>query len=146
MTPKAAVAAAAKELPISPFVCLVAAEARIDPCYRRAGAARMFLQHLLNGRRREDFPHWYYPLMGIVNIWDGICEDESEEQDFAILERLRSAYWKILEIIWDDRHFLLESSDPMADDWKAIVSFFFKFYLNDLRSKKCVVKFRFYFR
>ena len=139
MTPKGAVVAAARELPSSPFVNLVAAEVLVNPFYRRAGAAKMFLQHLFNGQRRADFPYWYYPLKGVVNIWEGICKDKSERQDSSILELLRSAYWKILDVIWTDEHFLFESYDSMAAEWRATVSLFFKYHLRDQRCEECVV-------
>ena len=86
----------------------------------------MFLHHFVNGHRREDFPHWYYPLIGLVNMCQTIHDAGTSRngQDSAALRQLRASYWKILDAIWNDLHLLNPASHDMANIWMSEVSSF----------------------
>ena len=138
MHPRLAVATAAKEAPTSAFVNRVAVATLHYPYYRRAGAAKMFIRHILSGQRSTDYPHWYHSAIGIVNVFDGIYKDNTQIEDAAILQELHSSYWKILDVFWEERHFL-QGEGPLPDERRVIVSEVIGMYLRNPRLKLYVI-------
>lgn len=92
LRPQAAVTEAARERPTSHFLYMLSLEVRNDPRYRRAGAAQMFIDHMLNASPGtvDSARHWEFPAIGIINIMAGIQNDQSQEQDAAIMRCIYS--------------------------------------------------------
>ncbi|CAA7268266.1 unnamed protein product [Cyclocybe aegerita] len=98
LKPHEAVAALAEEGPTTPFVNRVAKATEVDPAYRRAGVAKIFVQKILEGQSTRDRPHWDWPIYGIGTVIHGIRE-KKEPQDDEILQYLFASYPAIIDVI-----------------------------------------------
>ncbi|KAJ3515076.1 hypothetical protein NLJ89_g1990 [Agrocybe chaxingu] len=101
LKPHEAVAALAEEGPTTPFVNRVAKVAEVDPAYRRAGVAKIFVQKTLEGQSTGDRPHWDWPIYGIGAVLYGIRETKVPQDD-EILQYLFASYPAIIDIIFRD--------------------------------------------
>ncbi|KAF8964805.1 hypothetical protein BDZ97DRAFT_1814572 [Flammula alnicola] len=142
LPPHKAVAEAAKVDPMSPLVNAVATKAG-NPLYRRAGAPAMFVKHMLNSKPTDpdalDVPYWKNPVMGLGNTLAGILRENSEVQDAAILQELRAAYPRIIDVLWRD-FALLKQPGSDGDESRISVSNMIRAFLKDRTFKRAVVE------
>ncbi|CAA7268282.1 unnamed protein product [Cyclocybe aegerita] len=135
LSPQQVVSQLAKEPATSPFMLKVAIIAAIDPRYRRAGVAKVFIQKVSSGQSTGDIPHWQYPMLGIINVLASICTDQSRQRDVAILREVYSAYQQIFDVIVKDFH-LLTPLNKLGDNRRGVVAAALSLFREDPETKR----------
>jgi len=139
MTPRQAVAVAAGEGPNSPLLFQVAMATLDDHRYRRSGATKMYVQHILQEQKIEGKAHWEIPMMGLINVYAAVHQSRTEIEDAAILREFHSSFHQILEIIFKDFHFLTPAG-KVGDSRRTLVSKFLLFSRDDPETRRYVTQ------
>ncbi|KAJ3508354.1 hypothetical protein NLJ89_g5797 [Agrocybe chaxingu] len=135
LQPRQAVAAVAKDPPDSIFVMKVATATLSDPRYRRAGAGKVFAEHLVTGRSTGERPHWEYPVMGIINVLASILQNNTETQDADIRQGLYSYHTRIVEALLKDFHYLTPTGE-YGDNRRCMVAKMLLLFMQDPDMKR----------
>ncbi|CAA7271212.1 unnamed protein product [Cyclocybe aegerita] len=141
MQPRQAVVAASRDTPDSIFFGLVAAATLCDPRYRRAGAGKVFVDHLVSGLGRSTGvrPHWEYLVMGIINVLAPILPSDAERQDVAICQSIYPFHSRIVDTLLADFDYLTQKDD-VGDSRRFLVAKMLLLFMDDPETKRHMCK------